>query len=170
MQNCNHKKSMRDVFALAESKINEDLAKARKRYKSVKTYRIQFYTFSRVVTLYFYYLFLEIIKQRSIFKMYQRFGNLYAVKTKCTRYVPQTTRFYKDENGELKAEKRYINLSKTNGYVPFIFWDSPDKWRHYRLRPVLKYKRLLYQSFVGGLDYLDYTMSKVGKTLTYAKT
>ena len=170
MQNCSHDKiaTLRTVYETASPKMEADLAKFRKRYKTLHTRKISYATFVRVITLYFYYVFIEIINNGTIFKMYQRFGNMFAVKTKCTRYTPKRVLFRKNEKGEVVARTAYLNLSKSNGYVPFIFWDSPEKWRHYRFTPVMKYKRLLFGSLMNGNDYLDYTIQS-NKSLIYSR-
>ena len=160
---------IKNLFELASPKMTEDLVRARKRYSSIRTRKIGYADFTKVVTLYFYYLFIEVIKEGTIFKMYQRFGNLLAVKTKCTRYTPKTVYFKRNKKGEIKVESRYLDLNKTNGYVPFVFWDSPAKWRHYRFKPVIKFRRMIYNSFINGTDYLDYTMTSNRKLLTYER-
>lgn len=157
-----HKATLKEVYAIADEKMQGDLKRLKAIDNSVRIKRITFATFSRVVTIYFTHLLLEIIKEGKAFRMYKRFGYWLAVRTKCVRYTPSHV-VWKTVDGKRKPERKKLRVwHNTGGYVPFIFWDAPAKWRHYRLRMNLKWKRILFKEFKNGKEYVDYTLQKHG--------
>lgn len=95
--------------------------------------------------------------------LYNRFGELYAVKSKAIRYNPYRWVF-KKVDGEVVRERVKIDLNKTNGYVYFVFWNAPKIYRHYKLKLSRTWnKRLLDNVFNNRLDLLDITMNKYGR-------
>lgn len=162
------KAGMREIYNEAIGKIQEDLAKLHKRNPAFTTRTVSYEMFSSIIVNYFTILLTTIITKGTFFKMYQRMGNWMVVKTKCTRYLPKTYR-WKTVDGKKVREEVKINVFKTGRYFYFMFWDSPGKWRHYRLRIAKRWKRLIWKEVQDGNDYLDYSMKKFGReaSLTY---
>lgn len=127
--------------------------------------KIRYKTFRKIMYLYFKLVFEHIISGYS-YSLYNRFGNLSIVKTKCTRYIPKRFSFYKDKNGNLVTK----NVSCTNGldYWYFMFWDSPKIHRHYKALMNIKYKlKFMKKIEEEGFDYLDYTLKENGRAASY---
>jgi hypothetical protein len=100
--------------------------------------------------------------------LYNRFGEIYPVKTKAIRYNPMRWVFTK-ENGKVVRKQEKINLSKTNGYAYFVFWSAPKIYRHYKLKLSRTWTKRLLDNVFGGMDVLDISLNKYGRnaSLTY---
>lgn len=131
---------------------------------------VSFRVFSRIVKTYMGIMFEQIIAG-NIRTLYNKFGDLYPAKTLAIRYNPTTYSFTK-ENGKVVRKKVALNLSKTQGFVYFIFWNCPKKYRHYRLRMSKIWKVKLMREVENGLDVMDVTMFKYGRkaSSTYIQT
>lgn len=125
-----------------------------------KSKNIRYRVFAQVIHLYLAIVFRMIIEGK-IIPLYNRFGKLNVVKTKCTRYNPFKFVFTKDTLGKVTREKVKIKLR--SGYWFFVFWDAPKRLRHYRFNIDLKYKVEYMKKVEQGFDYLDYTLDKYGR-------
>jgi hypothetical protein len=94
--------------------------------------------------------------------LHNRFGDIYAVKTKAIRYNPMRWVFSK-ENGEVVRKQEKVNLSKTNGYAYFVFWNAPKIYRHYRLKLSRTWTKRLLDNVFGGMDVIDISLNKYGR-------
>jgi hypothetical protein len=146
------------VFNECESDISNSLKELPKGV--TKSKNIRYRVFAKVVHLYCKIVFKMIIEGKNV-PLYNRFGKLNVVKTKCIRYNPFKFVFKKDELGKVIREKVKINLK--SGYWFFVFWDCPKRLRHYRFNIDMKYKIEYMKKVEDGFDYLDYTLDKYGK-------
>jgi hypothetical protein len=125
-----------------------------------KSKRINYRTFSKVISCYFKIYFQELIKGKTVV-LFNKFGKLNVVKTNCIRYNPKKTVFYKDENNKTKS--KLVNLDLKLGYWYFVFWDAPKKYRQYKFKIDLKYKHMYMKKVKDGYDYLDISLDKYGR-------
>jgi hypothetical protein len=158
----NYTLGFKELYNIAAPKMKEDIERLRKREPNIHYKEVKFYLFFKVVTVYLGLLMHEVIVKNKIVTLYQRLGYLFPVKSKCTRYIPSRKVFYRDENNKLRMRYEKCNVTKRNLYWFFVFWNSPEKWRHYRFKEKLKWKKLLLKQYDDGMDYLDYTLSKYG--------
>lgn len=96
--------------------------------------------------------------------LFRWFGYVYGAKTMCTRYNPKSF-YFVTENGKRIRKERKIDVNKTGGFFYFMFWDSPLKWRNYRLRTVRRWSSEIFQNAQAGFDYID--ISLFGRSETY---
>jgi hypothetical protein len=132
---------------------------------------IPYKVFAAIVYAYCTELLLESLKNRmSCF--YNRFGDIYPVKTKAIRYNPYTYHFKRDAENNIIREKVKLDLNKTNGYVYFFFWNAPKRYRHYRFKVSKVWKLRLLEKIEQGFDVMNITLTKYGRAAssTYIQT
>lgn len=120
---------------------------------------ISYKEFYKIVSLYLSKVFDNLINGYS-FRLYNHFGVLRVVKTYMIRYNARTYSF-KRVNGKIIREVK--KLENKNGYWYFIFWDTGKKYRHYRFKADIKYKRQYMEKVNNGFDYLDISLDKYGR-------
>lgn len=150
---------MYGVFTECKDDIDVELQKLPKGI--TKSKRINYRTFSKVISMYFAIKFKSLIKGDRV-SLLNRFGFLNVVKTNCIRYNPYRFSTFTDENGNFKCKKIKIKLNM--GYWYFVFWDAPKRFRQYRFHINIKYKHLYMDLVNGGQDYLDYSLDSYGKS------
>jgi len=123
---------------------------------------VSFRVFCRIIKMYVTILLQDLLTGR-IVNLYNRFGNLYIVKTKAVRYNPTTYTFTK-VNGKVVRRKVPLNLSRTIGFVFFAFWNCPKRYRHYRLKVSKVWKTRIKEVCDNGLDVMDISLFKYGRT------
>lgn len=148
------------VFNEVKEDIDKKLSELPK--GETKTKKITYRLFAKVVLSYLRISFNEVLNKGVGVELYNRFGELRAVKTFCNRYVPTTVKWEK-VNGKLTSKRVKIDLNKTKGYMFFIFWDCPKSYRHYRFTPTSKWKRLLFKKQEEGMEYLDMSLLSYGR-------
>ena len=150
------------VFLEAKENIDKKLQALPKGV--TKSKRINYRTFSKIVSLYFSILFKSLIEGKNVALM-NRFGVLNVVKTKCIRRNPWSWSFKRTSTGKVIREK--IKHKTKLGYWYFVFWDAPKRLRQYRFDINIKYKREYMKMVEGGFDYLDYSLDKYGANASH---
>jgi hypothetical protein len=132
---------------------------------------IPYKVFATIVYAYCSELLQESLKNR-MSSFYNRFGDIYPVKTKAIRYNPFTYHFKKDSSGNVIREKVKLDLNRTNGYVYFFFWNAPKRYRHYRFKVSRVWKLRLLEKINEGFDVMNITLTKYGRAAssTYIQT
>jgi hypothetical protein len=149
------------VFNEVEDEVNKEIDKipiGRTRVKRI-TYRL----FGDIIRMYFKICFREVIVRGYGFPLLNKFGELRAVKTLATRYNPTTFTWVK-ENGKAIRKLVKLDLNKTNGYMFFVFWDCPKKYRHFKLKLSPKWKSLLFKQYQDGMEFPDISVLAYGRT------
>jgi hypothetical protein len=123
---------------------------------------VNYKVFKTIVMAYMREMLNEVVNG-NIGTLYNRFGELYAVKSKAIRYNPYTWLF-KKVDGKTVRERVKVDLNKTNGYVFFVFWNAPKIYRHYKLKLSRTWnKKLLDNVLIKNMEVLDITMNKYGR-------
>lgn len=125
-----------------------------------KSKMINYRTFALVIHLYLKKAFSMLVNGYSV-PLLNKFGILNVVKTKCIRYNPMKTSFFKGKDGKITSKREIFK--KKSGYWYFVFWDAPKSLRHYRFDINIKYKWEYMKKVDEGFDYLDYTLDKYGR-------
>ncbi len=150
------------VYEECKEEMSKEIISLKKRKgsdfycKNIISYRL----FAEVVTMYFVLYFQKMI-DGSIVELYNRFGTIQVVKTKCIRYLPKRVSFFRNSDGEL--ERKLVNCKMNFGYWHFVFWSAPKKFRQYRFLIDMKYKHKFMDKVNNGFEYLDYTLDKYGR-------
>ncbi len=151
------------IYLQTKDEVNKDILKLQKGRTNVKN--IGYRLYGDIIRSYFSIVFRQLLKGYS-YPLLNKFGFLKVVKTLCTRYNPSTYTF-KTINNKVVREKVELDINKTDGFFYFIFWDSPKKYRHYRLRVSRKWKSLLFKGVIeDDMDYPDYSILNYGRNAT----
>jgi len=126
--------------------------------KNIK--HVNYKVFKTIVMAYMRILLSSTVNGK-INSLYNRFGDIYAVKAKAIRYNPMRWVFTK-ENGKVVRKQEKVDLNKTNGYVYFIFWNNPKIYRHYKLKLSRTWIKELLNNVFRGMDVLDVSLNKYG--------
>lgn len=154
----NHNRlTLRAIYEDCKSDMNADLKKIENKADSKRV--ISYREFSVIIRMYLKLVFQNLINGYSL-SLYNKFGVLRVVKTSLIRYNPITYSF-KRENGKVIREKK--KLKHNSGYWYFLFWDCAKKYRHFRLKPDINFKRAYMKEVKKGMDYLDISLYKYGR-------
>lgn len=149
------------VYKEVENEVNEELSKLPKGRTRVKT--INYRLFGDIVRSYLAIAMREVIVKGVGFPLLNKFGELRAFVTECTRYNPTTTTWV-TENGKRFPKRVKLDLSKTNGKIVFVFWNCAKRYRHFKMHMSPKWKRLLFQQYQDGMEYPDMSLYAYGRT------
>lgn len=119
---------------------------------------IDYRLFNKIISLYFKKVYENLINGYS-FRLYNHLGVLRVVKTNMIRYNPITYSFKKIDGKVIREKKK---LKSNSGYWYFIFWDCGKKYRHFRFKTDVKYKREYMNKVNNGMDYIDYSLNGYG--------
>lgn len=119
---------------------------------------IDYRLFNKIISLYFSKVYENLINGYS-FRLYNHLGVLRVVKTNMIRYNPITYSFKKVDGKVIREKKK---LKSNSGYWYFIFWDCAKKYRHFRFKADIKYKRAYMDKVEKGMDYIDYSLDGYG--------
>ena len=85
--------------------------------------------FKQVVKHYFKHIFNRVVYKYETVELYDRFGTVTGNKKLCTDFNP-----------------RYVDVNKTDGYVYFILWLRPKKYRKWAFFPAPIWKKRQFQN------------------------
>jgi hypothetical protein len=144
--------SLDDMYLASSELLHKKLA----RLSNCKTRTISLITYRKIIKEYFRLVFEEAITTGKRVSLFRYFGYFYCAKTLCTRYNPRSF-YFVTENGIKKRIERKIDINKTGGFFYFMFWDSPLKYRGYKLSLTIKWKKLIFNKGVSQDIYRDIT-------------
>lgn len=116
------------LYSLVEDDLEEKYEKLRKKKLVHHHAYPQPNKFKRIALRYLKHVFSDALESLLGIQWYPAFGKIIVVRSKCTKYLPESKNTI---NGEVVVKK--INMSGTNGYFTHFMWKLP-KIKNFRSR------------------------------------
>lgn len=151
---------MYGVFKKALPYIKHHFTMLRGLDEDFKLKTVQYEVFYTVIKTYLTIVFERIVAGEKV-KLWGRTRrqSLQVVKTKPLRYEPSKKHIRRNADGTYNVYEKKIDYHKTDGFMYFVFWDSPKKYRTHKFYAHGTWKAAFMRKvFNEGFDYEDKTL------------